>query len=310
MVYILITICLVGAIIFLFDIFNIAHEKPDNSKSLMNWLEDAGPTPLTKTVARYKGKKEFFVVQEVMKAKNILNTTKRADEYQSTIIKCLIFSFIGITIALIIDNIILIPVLALLGFMIPLWSVNLYQNKYKKYMNMQLESCVSLITTSYIRNDNILVAIEENIDNISDLIKPEFEEFLAEYKVDPNMRTCIRSLQSKINDNIFREWCDAVIKAYENSEMKENLLAIVEKYSSVRIVQDELDAETANSLIEYIGMIAALILVYPMVRVLNVEWFNMYWTAAGKVCVGISAVVGIYSVKKLMDLTTPVQFER
>ena len=310
--YVLITLCLLGAIIMLFDIFNIAHEKPEKTakENFAKWLDGDGTTPLTKTVSQYKGKKEFFVVQEVMKAKDILGTTKRADEYQSTIIKCLIFSIVGIVIAMIIDNIFLIPIFALLGFMIPLWALSLYQSKYKKYMQMQYESSVSLITTSYIRNNNLLEAISENIDNLSELVKPDFEEFLAEYKIEPNMKNCIRSLQSKVSDSIFKEWCDTLIKAHDNSEMKENLLPIVEKYSAVRIVQDELDAETSSSLTEYIILILAAIFIYPMVKVLNAEWFLSYWTFGGKICIALSATVILYAIKKLIGLSAPVQFER
>jgi tight adherence protein B len=265
---------------------------------------------LNKTVGYYKGKKEFFMVQEVAKARDILIETRRTSEYHKTVLTCLGCAILGALIGLFMKNIIAIPVLAIGMFMIPLWKLKMYQSKYKKYIAMQLESCVSLITTAYMRNNNIINAVEENMTNISSLVRPYFEEFVAEYKVDANMKNCIYSLQNKVTDNIFKEWCECLAKTYDNSDMKENLMSIANKYSSVRIVQDELDAETASSLVEYIIMLAVLVFSYPMIRFLNPLWFTYFATIPGKICVAYSMVVFLFSVKRLIDITTPVQFER
>lgn len=305
---VLITVLMCGSIIILFDIFSLWHEKPEiklTDKSFKRQKQS-----LDNIVAYYKGDKGNYIAREMSNAKNILQATRRTSEFYKTIASCVVFAIVGAAVGFLLKNVFAIVALAFGGFMVPIWRLKIYYQKYQKYLSMQLESSVSLITTAYIRTNDIIEAVEDNIENISDLIRPYFEEFLTEYKINPNMKRCIRNLQNKINEPIFKEWCETLIKSYENSEIKENLLSTVEKYSAVRIVQDDLDAETSSALIEYIIMLVVMVAVYPMIKILNSEWFHTFSTLPGKICVGYSIIVGIYSIKKIIDLTAPVQYKR
>lgn len=265
---------------------------------------------LAKTINFYKGKKESFLTKEVLDARNILSETRQEAQYGKMLAQCLVFAALGVFIGILFKNIFLIPALALGLFFVPLWKVKLYHIKYEKYTAMQLESSISLITTSYLRNNDIIEAVTENLPNISGFLRNYFEEFVAEYKVNANMKSCIRNLQRKINNAVFREWCDCLIRTYENSEMKENLLTIANKLSAIRIVQDELDAEMFTAILEYIVMMGILLIVYPMVYFINKEWFALYSTTIGKICVTFSVCVAVFAVKKLFDVMTPVKYEK
>ena len=195
-------------------------------------------------------------------------------------------------------------------FMIPLWRLKLYRNKYRRYLHAQLESCTSLITTTYIRNNDICKAVEENIDQLSPLIKPYFEDFLSESKINPSLKNCVRNLRDKINEPIFKEWCETLIRTLDNTEMKETLLPVANKYSVVKVVQDELDSETYSSLIEYVIMAAMCILAYPLVFLLNRNWFAYYQTIAGHFVIGYTLLVLFFSIIKFISVLTPVEYKR
>ena len=50
------------------------------------------------------------------------------------------------------------------GFLfIPFWYVRLTANHYKKNVSAELETALSIITTAYLRNEDILTAVEENL---------------------------------------------------------------------------------------------------------------------------------------------------
>jgi hypothetical protein len=92
--------------------------------------------------------------------------------------------------------------------------------------------------------------------------------------------------------------------------MKENLLTIANKLSTIRIVQSDLDAEMKQSITEFIVMMCILAIVYPMVYVVNKKWFALYSTTIGQFCVACTVGVALYSLHKLFNVMTPVKYER
>lgn len=265
---------------------------------------------ISDTIDYYQGKKGFYVVEEINGARAILNETGRGAEFTKTTITCVVMTAAGALLGAAMQSIIAAVALGAMFFMIPLWKLKLYKNKYRRYLNAQLESCTSLITTTYIRNNDICKAVEENINQLSPLVKPYFEDFLAESKVNPGLKNCIRNLRDKINEPIFKEWCETLIRTIDNTEMKETLLPVANKYSVVKVVQDDLDTETYGALIEYIIMAAMCILAYPLVFLLNRDWFSYYRTIAGHFVVGYTIIVLFFSIIRFISVLTPVEYKR
>lgn len=274
----------------------------DEAKKKMN---------LSDTVDYYHGKKGFILTEEIKGAKAILDETGRASEYPKTIAMSCVLSCIGIVVGSFFLNNIFAGVIMAVGlFMLPLWRLKLYRNKYRKYLAAQLESATSLITTSYIRNNDFVAAVEENMEQLPTLVKPYFQAFLAECRINPSVKNCVRNLRERVNEGIFKEWCETVIHTLDNSEMRESLLPICKKYSAVRIVQDEIDLETANAIMEYAIMMGIMILAYPMVWVLNKQWFAYYGTIVGKICITYTIFVLFFSIAKLVGVMQPVQYKK
>lgn len=304
----------VAGLIFLFNLFGKKKKGlttvPSEEAALDEEKTD-GKMSLSDTVDYYHGKKGFVLTEEIKGAKAILDETGRASEYPKTIATSCVLACIGIVVGnFILGNIIAGVIMAVGLFMIPLWRLKLYRNKYRKYLAAQLESATSLVTTSYIRNNDIVAAVEENMEQLPTLVKPYFQAFLAECRINPSIKNCVRNLRERVNDSIFKEWCETVVHTLDNSEMRESLLPICKKYSAVRIVQDEIDLETANAIMEYAVMMGIMVFAYPLVWVLNKQWFDYYSTIAGKVCVTYTLFVLFFSVAKLVGVMQPVQYKK
>lgn len=311
---------IVGLVLFLigtalaFDVFNIFHRKrktkEERERDYMMIVYGQKKRSLSELVDYYRGKKGFYLTREVNTAKGILGETGRAKEYGKTIAACVILSMAGAAIGFALKNVIAIVILAVAFFMIPIWRLRVYQNKYRKYLAQQLEAGLSLITSSYIRSNDIIAAVDENVAYLSPILQPYFKDFLTETKVNPSVKNCVRDLRDRIYDSIFKEWCEMLLRTMDNSEMKESLLPILAKYSSVRIVQEEVDTELSASLAEYVVMMGFTIFVYILVYLLNKEWFEMYYTFGGQLVVAFTLIVLFYSIIKLITVRRPVQYRR
>lgn len=292
-----------------FDIFAPIREAR-RRKALEKSKTPEGKRSLSSTVSYYSGKKDFIMVEEVNDAKKILDETGRSAEFAKVCLQCVIFTAAGALIGLVLRSVIATAVLGIMFFMIPLWRLKLYRNKYRKYMTAQLESTTSLVTISYIRCNSFIQAVEENIDQISPIVRPKFQKFLDECKVNASVKNCVRNLRDSIDNSLFREWCEIVLKTLDNSEMKEALLPICEKYTNVKIVQDEIDSEVLGSLAEYIIMMLFMLFCYPLVWFLNAEWFAYYSTFPGKFVVGYTLIVLFFSIVKMIGVLQPVDYDR
>lgn len=295
-------------VIITFDVFAPIRALMQSRK--IKSLQKDGKRSLLSTIEFYSGKKDFVIVEEVKGARQILEETGRGAEFAKVCTQCIIFTAVGACIGVALQSILATVILSVMFFMIPLWRVKLYKNKYKKYITAQLESTTSLITISYIRCNNFIQAVEENIDQISPIVRPKFQMFLDECKVNASVKNCVRNLRDSINNSLFREWCEIVLKTIDNSEMKESLLPICEKYTNVKIVQDEIDAEVMGSLIEYIIMMVFMLCAYPLVYFLNTDWFAYYSTLPGKICVAYTLLVLFISIVKMIGVMQPVEYDR
>lgn len=266
---------------------------------------------LQQMALKSKGGKRQFLKKQVLSVYDLMKDTNQEKQAKNLIIKCVVCAIIGIAFSIAIHNYIALPFITF-GFMIiPIWQLKLYKIRYTKYLASQLESTISLITTAYIRCDNIIKSVEDNIEYIDPIIKPVFEEFLTEHKINSNMESCIRSMQYKINNSIFNEWCLSLIRAYHNSSLKNDLVLIASKLSVIREVQDDIDTETSNIIHNYIIIMIMLVCTIPMIYLINYEWFTwLFTTTLGKCAITFGVFSLIVGISRLITLSMPVQFKK
>lgn len=125
-----------------------------------------------------KRKKPNVLKREILEAQEILKMTGRSSRF-SLICACSLLLFaIGASIAIVSGNFFLAPVMAV-GFMfLPFWYVKLTASHFKKDIAAELETALSIITTAYLRNEDILTAVEENINYLNPPVHHVLQDFI------------------------------------------------------------------------------------------------------------------------------------
>ena len=111
-----------------------------------------------------------------------------------------------------------------------------------------METTLSIITTSYLRNESIITAVQENVSYLNPPIFDVFQLFLAQAKmINMNVKQALDDMKPKLNHYVFGEWIDAMIACQEDKTLKTTLPPIISKLSDIRNVTAELDYFILNS---------------------------------------------------------------
>lgn len=126
-----------------------------------------------------KGLKLLF--EEV---KEILRLSGKSEQFTMLCVLAMILFVLGVMIALTMNNALMVPVLAVGFALLPFYYVKFTASKHKKQINTELETALSMITTSYLRNKNTIIrAIEENLPYLNPPVSEVFRNFLMEAKL-------------------------------------------------------------------------------------------------------------------------------
>lgn len=152
-------------------------------------------------------------------------------------------SAIGICIAVAIGNAFLALVMAIGLMFVPFWYVKTTATNYKKAISSELETALSIITTAYLRNEDIITSIEENVHYLNAPVKAVFENFISRIKLyNPDITAAILDMKTKIDNEVFHEWCDSLILCQTDRSLKLTLTPIVNKMSDMRVVNADFSA--------------------------------------------------------------------
>ena len=113
--------------------------------------------------AAQRRQKQGFLKREIRMAQDILTMTGRSKHF-SLLCACSLLLFgIGASIAIVLGNFFLAPVMAVGFMLLPFWYVQLTASHFRKDIAAELETALSIVTTAYLRSENILTAVEENL---------------------------------------------------------------------------------------------------------------------------------------------------
>jgi hypothetical protein len=167
-------------------------------------------------------------------------------------------------------NFFLVPVLAVGMMCVPFWYIKLTAGHFKKDVAAELETALSIITTAYLRSEDFLTAVEENINYLNQPVCGVFWNFLNRVeRVDPDVDAALVELRGSIDNEVFREWCDAVMVCQYDRGLKTTLTPIVAKLSDMRIVNGELENLVFGPRKEFITMAALVVLNVPLLKFIN-----------------------------------------
>ncbi len=242
--------------------------------------------------------------------RQILKDMGREDRYEAVTRLTLLLFAVGAVLALLINNVYMVPILGIGFSLLPVWYLRSTAASYKKHLNEELETAISIITTSYLRTEDLLRSVRENLSYINEPVKASFQAFAWESElINANTTSTINSLKMKIPDQIFHEWANILIQCQSDRSMKDTLPTIVQKFSDVRIVQSELEAMMQGPRREAITMMFLVIANVPLLYFLNKDWFHtLVYTTPGKIALAICASIILFSLTQIMKLSRPIEY--
>ncbi len=265
-----------------------------------------------KVLTRKGKKKSRKITVELRRIKDALEQTGKGNQFAVACAASLLLMIVGCVIAIMIDNPFLVPVFAIAFAMIPSIYAKRTVAYYDNHVKEELETALSIITTSYARTDDIVSAVKENIQYLKPPVKDIFAGFVAEnMMISSDVKQSIRHLKEKVNNSIFAEWCETLIACQDDRTLKDTLMPIVTKLTDVRIVNNEIKGMLSSARIEYYMMTGMVVGNIPLLYFLNKDWFNaLMFTTLGKLVLAICGLVIIVTAVLMLRFTKQIEYRK
>lgn len=265
-----------------------------------------------KVLTRKGKKKSRKITVELRRIKDALEQTGKGNQFAVACAASLLLMIVGCVIAIMIDNPFLVPVFAIAFAMIPFIYAKRTVAYYDNHVKEELETALSIITTSYVRTDDIVSAVKENIQYLKPPVKDIFAGFVAEnMMISSDVKQSIRHLKEKVNNSIFAEWCETMVACQDDRTLKDTLMPIVTKLTDVRIVNNEIKGMLSSARIEYYMLTGMVVGNIPLLYFLNKDWFNaLMFTTLGKLVLAICGLVIIVTAVLMLRFTKQIEYRK
>lgn len=248
-----------------------------------------------------------------LETKEVLRVTGKSGMFSMLCVLSMILFVVGALMALTMKNTYMVPVLAAGLALLPFYYVKFTAGRHKKQVSTELETALSIITTSYLRGKNTIIrAIEENQPYLNPPVAEVFRSFLLQAKlINSNLKEALERMKPGIDNGVFHEWVDAVIACQDDYNLKSTLPPIVAKLSDMRVVSAELDLLLMEPVKEYITMVVLLLGSIPLMYFLNKEWYHtLMHTELGKVLLAACGGAIFVSMAAVARHTRPIEYKR
>lgn len=280
--------------------------------SLFAYLMQPGRS-IREVIKESSGRKKTGILRrEILEAQEVLKMTGREGRFSLVCAVALGLFCLGGSLAILLGNFFLAPVMAVGFLFLPFWYIKLTASHYKRDVSSELETALSVITTAYLRTEDIVTAIEENITYLNPPVSKVFQDFLMQIKlVSPDVQAALRVMRGRIDNEVFREWCDAVSDCQNDRSLKSTLTPIVGKLSDMRNVNAELEYLIAEPRKEFLIMVIFVVGNIPLMYLLNKDWYNVLMhTPLGQIILSVTAAVIFVSAGFVVKLTRPIEYRR
>ncbi|BCJ98402.1 type II secretion system F family protein [Anaerocolumna chitinilytica] len=262
-------------------------------------------------LAKGKRKKNTFSLM-IEDTRNILKLNGKEEDFPKVCVFSVTLSIVGMLFGLTLSNFFIVPVLCAGLCTVPFIYIKYLGIRLKKQQNEELETALSIITSSYIRSENIVTAIEENKDYLNHPVKEVFQQFVLQANlVNPDVKVLLYNMKMQIDNTVFEEWCDAVVACQDDGALKTTLLPIVKKLSNIRLVSVRLDAMLYAPVKEFITMVLLIVANVPLMYFINRTWFEiLVFHTAGKLVLALCATVIFISTINVIRISKPIEYKR
>ena len=281
----------VGAILLL----GLTPEKI--SEDLMRFA--APEQTLRDKVLTANGKKKTRkLTASLNRIRDALESTGKGNRFTIACAASLGLMIVGCVVAVAIDNLLLIPVFAVAFALIPFAFAKRTVNYYDNHVSDELETALSIITTSYVRSD--------------DIVRDIFAGFVAENAmISANVKQSIKHLREKVKNTVFKEWCDTLIACQDDRTLKDTLMPVVAKLTDIRLANNEIKGLLFAARTEYFMMAGMVVANIPLLYVLNRDWYNaLMYTALGKAVMAICACAILVTALLMFRYTKPIEYRK
>lgn len=255
--------------------------------------------------------RESLMLKSRREAQRVYEQTGQTARFTRTLRLSLLSGGAGCVVGLLLGNPLLAVVLAVGFYYLPLWLSQFALYRYNRFLCEELETALNLVTTSYLRTNDILGAVEENLCNISEPVKAVFAAFINNLKyVDPNAPAQIERMKGALDNHIWRQWCDGLVLCQSNHNHRATLPPIVGKFSNQKAQQQENETKMMLPLRNAVMMICMVLSVIPLFLVLNDAWYaNLVSTPFGQLSLVVTAVVVLATINKAIRLSKPIEYD-
>ncbi len=257
-------------------------------------------------------KKRHRLYRVLVNIQGALATMGKSRQFTIVICASVVLFAAGIIVSILIGNVFLMPVLSVTFALVPFIYITNTLTYYEKRTKEELETALSIITTSYERCDDVVQAVRENIRYIKPPLCEVFMAFEGEATaVTSNVKHALFNLREKLDNDIFREWVDTLILCQDDRTLKDTLQPVVQKLADVRIVNSELSTMLAGARNEYWMMVALVVGNVPLLYLLNKDWFHtLIYSTPGKAVCGLCGLVILITALFMRKFTKPIEYRR
>ena len=301
-------IACIGIITGAFLLFQIRLN--DFTGNIFHRLLDAPKGIREEILEETKRRKKSYFRREIEEVQEILKTTDREELFPLLCTASLLLFAAGAAIAVMIGNVFLVPVLACGFLFLPFWYIRLTASHFKKDVSSELETALSIITTAYLRSEDILTSVEENLEYLNPPVKTVFADFVSRIRIiDPDLEAALEELKGKIENDVFMEWVDALKACLYDRSLKTTLTPIVAKLSDMRIVNAELEYLVFEPRKEFITMVVLAVGNIPLLYFLNQSWYDtLMHTIPGQIMLAVTGAIIFVSTACVIKLTKPIEY--
>lgn len=243
--------------------------------------------------------------------KESLEATGKGKFFPLSFGAAVVMAILGGAFALLLGNPFLVPAFALAAGMLPFGYIYGIVNAYRKHTEQELETTLSVISNSYLRSNNLVQAVSENLNYIKPPLQHIFKTFVGDATyISSNVKQALFNLREKLDDEIFYEWCTTLIQCQDDRTMRDNLLPIVGKLTDVRLVNNQLETMMSAVRMEYYVMVGLVLFNIPLLYMLNIDWFKtLMFTTPGMITQGICALAIVITYLFLIKFTQPIRYK-
>ena len=265
-----------------------------------------------KVLIAQKKKKSRKITKALLHMREALTATGKSNQFTVTCAASLMLMIAGCIVAVMINNFFMIPVFALAFASLPFLFARNTISAYDKHIREEMETALSVVTTSYIRTDDIVTSVKENLTNLKPPIRDIFAGFVGDaMMVSSDTKAALRNLRERIDNDIFAEWCDTLIACQDDRTLNDTLLPIVSKLTDVRIVNNELKTMLDAVRNEYLTMVLLVVGNIPLIYALNKDWFNsLMFSTPGKIVLAVCGMTILITAMFMMKFTKPIEYRR